>query len=318
MSRPTLAITWASSCGGCDVALLDLDQELVGLAGHYEIVFWPCVLDYKRSDLEGRPEASIDLCLFNGAIRTSGDEEMAHLLRAKSKTLVAFGSCAHEGCVPGLSNLSTRKEVFEEAYIHAASTLNDGLVFPVPHNMIPEGEVELPRFFESLRTLDQVVPVDAVIPGCPPEPGTITRALAVLRDRVARGEEAVLGNGEATCCDECPRHRREKAIRRFHRIHEVIPDPEECLLDQGIICMGPATRSGCGALCVKAQVPCRGCYGPPEGVLDQGAKMVSALGSVIDATDTEEAERIVGQISDPVGTFYRFSLAHSLVQKAHP
>jgi F420-non-reducing hydrogenase small subunit len=318
VAQPTLAITWASSCGGCDVALLDLEGELLQLTEQYEIVYWPCVLDQKRSDLEALPDRGIDLCLFNGAIRTSDDEAMAHLLRAKARILVAFGSCAQEGCVPGLANLSTRKEIFEESYIHAASTLNEGPVFPVPRSTVGGTEVELPRFFESLRTLDQVVPVNATIPGCPPEHETITRALEHLRTRAPEKEGAVLGNGASTCCEECPRHRREKTLRRFHRIHELIPDQEECLLDQGILCMGPATRSGCGALCVKAHVPCRGCYGPPEGVSDQGAKMMSALGSVIDARDEEEAERIVGQIDDPVGTLYRFSLAHALLQRAHP
>ena len=311
MPQPTLAISWASSCGGCDVALLDLDQELLALEAQYRIVYWPCAMDQKRSDLEALEDGSIDLCLFNGAIRTSDDEDLARLLRRKSRTLVAFGSCAHEGCVPGLANLSTRQEIFEEAYIHAASTRNEGLVFPVPRTTTSAGDLELPRFFEALRTLDQIVTVDATIPGCPPEPGTIAAALRALREPGAAG---VLGDGASTCCDECPRRRREKAIGRFRRIHEFIPDPEECLLDQGILCMGPATRSGCGALCVKAQVGCRGCYGPPDGVIDQGAKMVSALGSVIDALDQEDARRIAEQIDDPAGSFYRFSLAHSLLK----
>ena len=319
MSRPTLAISWASSCGGCDVALLDLEARLLDLAEQYEIVYWPCVLDQKRSDLEARPDQSIDCCLFNGAIRTSEDEAMAHILRAKSRILVAFGSCAQEGCVPGLANLATRREIFEESYIHAASTLNEGLIFPVPRSSLGEVDLELPRFFESLRTLDQVVAIDAAVPGCPPEHGTIERALERLRREPApEAGQTVLGDGHATCCEDCPRHRREKTIGRFYRIQELIPDQDECLLDQGILCMGPATRSGCGALCPRAQVPCRGCYGAPDGVVDQGAKMVSALGSVLDALDEEEAERIIAQLVDPVGSFYRFSLPHALLQRTHP
>ena len=202
MPQPTLAISWASSCGGCDVALLDLDHQLLELAAHYRIVYWPCAMDQKRSDLESLADGSIDLCLFNGAIRTSDDESLAHLLRRKSRTLVAFGSCAHEGCVPGLANLSTRQEIFEETYIHAASTRNDGLVFPVPRTTSAETELELPRFLESLRTLDQTVTVDAIIPGCPPEPATIVAGLAALGDGAGTG--AVLGDGTSTCCDECP------------------------------------------------------------------------------------------------------------------
>ena len=87
------------------------------------------------------------------------------------------------------------------------------------------------------------------------------------------------------------------------------------LLDQGILCMGPATRSGCGGLCPKANVPCRGCYGPAPNVTDQGAKMVSAISSVIDSQDPDEINRILDQIPDPVGTFYRFSIPESMLHR---
>jgi len=92
-------------------------------------------------------------------------------------------------------------------------------------------------------------------------------------------------------------------------------DPNECLLDQGILCMGPATRSGCEALCVKANIGCRGCYGPPPNVKDQGAKMVAALSSVVDAQNPEDARKIMETIADPMGTFYRFSMAGSLLRR---
>ena len=62
------------------------------------------------------PTASIDVCLFNGGIRTSEQEYMAQLMRRKSKVLVAFGSCASEGCIPGLANMSNRKEIFDTVY----------------------------------------------------------------------------------------------------------------------------------------------------------------------------------------------------------
>jgi F420-non-reducing hydrogenase small subunit len=79
--------------------------------------------------------------------------------------------------------------------------------------------------------------------------------------------------------------------------------------------MGPATRSGCDALCVKANIGCRGCYGPPPNVFDQGAKMVSALSSIIDSTDPKEIREIIKTIADPLGTFYRFSMAHSVLHR---
>ena len=103
--------------------------------------------------------------------------------------------------------------------------------------------------------------------------------------------------------------REERKIKKFVRLHEVLPEPGRCLLDQGIVCMGPATRSGCGALCPSVGVPCRGCYGPPPNSLDQGTKMISALASVVDSQDPEEIDAILDGIVDPVGTFYRFSMS---------
>jgi len=126
---------------------------------------------------------------------------------------------------------------------------------------------------------------------------------------------SVIGAGEKTCCDECGRVRNEKRIKSFHRPWQIETKPDECLLDQGVICMGPATRSGCGSLCPKANMPCRGCYGPAPNVHDQGAKMISALSSVIDSQDPEEIASIIGQVADPVGTFYRFTLAASMLHQ---
>jgi F420-non-reducing hydrogenase small subunit len=83
-----------------------------------------------------------------------------------------------------------------------------------------------------------------------------------------------------------------------------------------MICMGPATRSGCGSRCTRAAMPCRGCYGPPPGVVDQGAKMLSTLASIIDAESPEKIAEIASTVLDPLGTFYRFGLAGSLLRRA--
>jgi F420-non-reducing hydrogenase small subunit len=316
MAKPKLALYWAASCGGCDIAVLDIEDKILDVANHFDIVFWPCATDFKYSDVEAMPDKNIDVCLFNGAIRTSENERMAKLLREKSKVLVAFGSCAQEGCIPGLANLTTKEKIFRTAYLDSPSTKNTEGVTPQTITHVAEGELEIPEFFEIVKTLDQVVPVDYYIPGCPPQSIQIWAVLEILiQGKPLPPPGSVVGAGEKTCCDECPRQRKEKKLKKFYRPTEILPDPNECLLDQGIICMGPATRSGCGALCVKAGVPCRGCYGPPPNVIDQGAKMVSALGSVIDAHEPQEIDAILDGIVDPIGTFYRFSLPHSLLRK---
>jgi len=79
--------------------------------------------------------------------------------------------------------------------------------------------------------------------------------------------------------------------------------------------MGPATRGGCGTLCVKVNIPCRGCFGPPAGVLDQGAKLVSAVASIYQTNGDEDIARMVNEVADPAGTFYRFGLSDSMLKK---
>lgn len=316
MSKPKLALYWAASCGGCEVSVLDVEEKILDVAAFFDIVFWPCAMDFKYKDVEAMEDSSIDLCLFNGAIRTSENEGIARLLRRKSKVLVAFGSCATEGCIPGLANLTTREEILDWVYRKSPSTANADGAHPQPHFQVPEGELEIPEFYEAVRTLGQVVPVDYFMPGCPPQPPQILKVLgAVMSGAALPPPGSVIGAEEKTCCDECGRERKEKRLKRFYRPWEIVPRADECLLDQGLICLGPATRSGCGALCTKANMPCRGCYGPAPNVVDQGAKMISAISSVIDTQDPAEMAAIIEQIPDPVGTFYRFSVPASLLHQ---
>lgn len=316
VAKPKLALYWAASCGGCEIAILDLHEKVLDVEANFELVFWPAAMDIKYADVEAMEPEAIDICLFNGAIRTSENEHLARLLRERSKTLVAFGSCAHEGCIPGLANATTKRAIFETVYHDSPSTVNPDRTEPQTTFRLPEGEVTLPEFFEAVRTLDQVVPVDYYIPGCPPQAHQVWAVIElILSGAPLPPAGSVVGAGDQTCCDECPRTREEKRISRFVRPHEIIPDPDVCLLDQGILCMGPATRSGCRALCVSAGSPCRGCYGAPPHVRDVGAKMLSALASVIDATDESEIRSIIDQIVDPVGTFYRFSLPSSMLRR---
>src|SRR5208283_3664976 len=117
-------------------------------------------------------------------------------------------------------------------------------------------------------------------------------------------------------CNDCPRVKHEKKIKAFHRPYEIIPEPDKCLLEQGLLCCGVGTRGGCGAPCPQANMPCTGCYGPVEGVRDQGAHLLTAWSSVIDSNDPDEIEKILDGIVDPAGTVYRYSLADSMINRA--
>ena len=310
-----LALYWAASCGGCEIAVLGIGEKILDVAAAFDIVFWPCAADGKVHDVEKMPDGSIDLCLFNGGIRTSEQEYMAKLLRRKSKVLVAFGACAMEGSIPGLANLNSREEIFDNSYRDTPSTENPDGVRPQHETEMPEGKLYLPVFYDTLKTLDQTVPVDYYLPGCPPEPARIWDALTAILEGKLPAPGSVIG-ADTTVCDECPRKRTEKKIKKFYRTWEIKPDPEICLLEQGILCCGIATRAGCEARCPRVNSPCIGCYGPNNDVADYGARLMSAVASVIDSEDPEEIERIIEEgIPDPVGSFYRFSLAHSLLRR---
>jgi hypothetical protein len=160
------------------------------------------------------------------------------------------------------------------------------------------------------------VPVDYSVPGCPPHHEQIWKVMqAVIENRLPPAG-SLLGVDSRTVCDQCSRVREGKIrVSAFRRPHEVIPDPERCLLEQGLICAGPATHAGCGALCVGANMPCRGCYGPPDGVVDQGAALLDAIVASFDGASDAEVRAVLDTIVDPVGTFYRFSLAASLLNE---
>jgi len=314
MAKLKLGLYWAASCGGCDVAVLDINEKILDVAQLADIVFWPIAMDFKYHHVRAMEDGAIDVCLFNGAIRSSEQEDIARLLRAKSKTMVAFGSCACFGGIPALANFASRDEVMRRAYIEAPSNDNSGATLPQVRTTVPEGELELPELYDTVLTLAQVVDVEYFVPGCPPPVDLILKVVDALATNSLPPPGAVIAS-EKTLCDECERKKENKKISRIYRPHEIIPDPERCLLEQGIICCGPATRGGCGALCIKANMPCRGCFGPPPGVADQGAKLVAAVASIYQARDGEDIARMVSEMVDPAGTFYRFGLANSMLRR---
>jgi F420-non-reducing hydrogenase small subunit len=320
MAKPKLAIYWASSCGGCDIAILDIEEKILEVADFFELVFWPCAMDFKYDDVRKMQDKEITLTLFNGAIRSDENYEIAKLLRDKSVVLCAFGSCASEGCIPGLANFTDKQSIMDYVYKTSPSLEPGNSVVPQPEVKVPEGTLHIPNLWNTVRTLPQVVDVDYIIPGCPPQSNQIAAVIDAVVDILKNGKPlppkgTVLGASDKCCCDECKRQRNVKKIKKFIRPFEVVTDPDVCLMEQGIVCLGPATRGGCGAKCVQAGVPCRGCYGLPSNIRDQGASMASALASVIDSIDEAEVEHILDTVADPLGTFYRFSLPSSMLRR---
>lgn len=317
MSKPKVGFYWCASCGGCEEAVVDLAEDILKVVDAVDIVFWPVALDFKRADVEEMEDGELAVCFVNGAIRTSEQEEMAELLRRKSQLLIAFGSCSHLGGIPGLANLFDRETIFARVYREVPSVTNSEGVTPQQETKTPQGTVRLPAFRDTVRTLDQTVEVDYYLPGCPPPVNLIMSALTAILANKLPSKGTVLAP-DVALCDECPRKATKPdklSLKELKRPHQILMDGEKCLLAQGLLCLGPATRSGCGAPCVSANMPCTGCLGPTSRVKDQGAKALSAIASLIDSKDEAEITALMEQVVDPVGTFYRYSLPASLLHR---
>jgi F420-non-reducing hydrogenase small subunit len=299
-----IALYWAAACGGCDVAVLDTDEFVLEIAKLADIRLWPIAVDAKYKDVEAMPDGELDLCLFHGAIRNSENEQLAKLLRKKSKLLVAFGSCACMGGIPGLANLTTKAEILHRAYLHNPSLESGNETVPQPETRVEAGLLTIPRFYKRVYKLDDVIDVDYV-PGCPPAPAQIKAVLLAIATGALPPKGATAGASDRALCDDCKRVKGEKRVKRFYRPWQLVQDPERCLLEQGLLCMGSATRSGC-----------RGCYGPLPGVADHGASFLSALTSIIDSKDPQEIQSILDGIPDFVAIAYRFGVPASLLQRS--
>lgn len=322
MAKPKVAFYWCASCGGCEETVIDLNEDILKVTDAVDIVFWPVALDFKRKDVEAMKKGEIAVSFINGAIRTGEQDEMAKLLREKSGLVVAFGSCAHLGGIPGLGNFWTRRDIFERVYKTIPTMANPDGTFPQEETKVKEGTLTLPEFYDTVNTLDQTIQVDYYLPGCPPPPDLIMSAIdAILKGNLP--EKGAVLAPEKSLCDTCPLSEKKPeklSIKEIKRPHEIKHSPEKCFLEEGIICLGPATRSGCGERCIKANMPCRGCFGPTKEVMDQGAKALSAIASVLgvegeEKMTDEDVQKLIDQIVDPAGTFYRFSLPSSLLKR---
>jgi F420-non-reducing hydrogenase small subunit len=190
------------------------------------------------------------------------------------------------------------------------------VVVPEAETHVDGKELEIPSFYKRVYSLNQVVDVDYYLPGCPPQPDQVKAALLAVVKGELPAKGSVVGAYEHALCEDCPRTRNEKKVTRFYRPWEIMADPDVCLLEQGILCAGVATRSGCGVRCPTSGIPCRGCYGPAPGVVDQGAKLASAVASIVDSKDPDEIQQILAGLPDFTSFAYRYSAPSSLLQRS--
>jgi F420-non-reducing hydrogenase small subunit len=317
-AKPKVAFYWCASCGGCEETVVDLHEDVLKVVEAVDIALWPVALDFKLQHVQAWKPGEVTVAFINGAVRLSEQEEWVKLLREKCPLVVAFGSCAHLGGIPGLANDKTRDEIFANKYFRSPTVDNPGKTLPREHCRVNGYELELPNFWREVKTLDQVIEVDYYLPGCPPPTSTVAAAVGAILKGELPPKGSVLAP-EKSLCESCPRKDSKPerlSIPRFKRIATSIPDPEKCFLAEGYLCMGPATRSGCGERCLHGNMPCRGCFGPTPGSLDQGTKMLSTICAVGEADTEEAAQAYADSLVDPLGTFYRFSLPASLLRRS--
>jgi len=166
--------------GGGEETGVDLNEDILKVVDAVDIVLWPVALDFKRKDIEAMADGEIAVSFINGAVRLSEQEEWVELLRRKSGLVVAFGSCAHLGGIPGLGNVANRELIFQRKYTAVPTVDNPDETFPSTAITMDGYELERPSFYDTVKTLDQSIDVDYYLPGCPPPPNLVWDAVMAI------------------------------------------------------------------------------------------------------------------------------------------
>lgn len=212
--RPKLGVFKFASCDGCQLSILNLEEDLLALGQALDIAYFP----EASSTMKPGP---YDIALVEGSITTAEDAHRILAVRQQAKVLVTIGACATAGGIQALRNWDD-VEAFKQA------------VYPSP------------QYIQSLSTSTPIsdhVHVDFELWGCPIDKGQLLR---VITDVAAGVQPRVLSD---SVCLECKR-RGNVCV----------------LVAKGMPCLGPVTRTGCGAICPSMGRDCYGCFGPTEGV----------------------------------------------------
>lgn len=284
----SLSVECLNGCSGCEVALLDLMDELLDPAAGLRLVHLPLLMDHRHRDpLEPDTEPVpplADIGLISGGLRTTEHLATARLMRKRCRIIIALGTCATHGGIPALANLWPKSELLDRCL--AVDDSPDGGVRVEPD------EDALPALLSRTYALDEALEVDYLLAGCPPHAEAVAEVV-----RAAAGGRATADAGRSVC-DTCPT--RRGTGRRPARLERGVGFPADqaelplseltCLLEQGRLCLGPVTSAGCARPvgtqsgpgvpgCIQARVGCRGCHGPLRPGGNQLLDLLNALAS---------------------------------------
>ena len=165
MGKVTLCSDWLDVCSGCHMSLLDIDERVIELVKHVQLLSTPV------TDLKHPPEEGCDVGILTGAVSNDHQEEVARRMRERCKVLIAVGDCAVTGGICTMRNFFDVEDVLERSYVETEST-DEG-------QEVPRSE-EIAKLYPQVKAVNQVVKVDLHIPGCPPPADALWYAITEL------------------------------------------------------------------------------------------------------------------------------------------
>lgn len=288
--KARVSLEWLSDCGGCHVAVVDLHEKILDLLGAAEILHCPVL-----TDIKGYPEA--DVGLVSGAIRNEHDRHMAEEMRKSCRSIIAFGTCAVYGGIPGAGMVHPREEILDTVYRRGRTTVS---AEPPRSSVAPLEKLVTP--------LDEVIDVDLYLPGCPPHPSFIYDALlALVAGKPLKGKTE-------TVCAKCKRRMDKTDTSALKANHDGVPDPDICFLSQGYVCMGSVTLDRCIAPCPNNGMMCTGCAGPTPQILTEPNRDIrTEIGDRMSRLTAISKETIVAAIERSSKTHYSYSMANRMI-----